>query len=309
MVVVEVGTQPAVAEVLPETDVVQFFAVFIAGAEVTGIQIIAHGHVVLLREAIPGKGHLTVVFVEVFRIAQPVRSTAKCVLRQLRQSGPRLGNVKRQCPKGHQVPPYPQGQGFVITAFDTAAVNRPAVAHPPRSLTGDKHGPIGTVAEVRGATAADLVTHRPWPGQVGNAGSIDGKCLHAAILLFYPYIQLPGNGIVNVLNTERPRGDLGFIQHPALLGDHHFGVGSCHACHFGGITTQVRRQHAVIGDQADAGKAKAVKDVGIQEVFTQGKLRPKGRNSLVGVVAAPVPAIARALTIAPMIQPRLPVGT
>ena len=117
--------------------------------------------------------------------------------------------------------------------------------------------------------AGQFEAHGAGPCEVGNARRLDGKGRHAAILLFNPNIQGAGNGVIEVANAKRPRRHQCFIEHAALLADHHLGIGPGNTNHFRRIATQVGRQLVVIGVECNTGKAEAVEQVRIQVVLTQ----------------------------------------
>ena len=81
------------------------------------------------------------------------------------------------------------------------------------------------VPPLRRFARRQLVTHRTRPRQIRNVGGVHLELLHATVLLFDTHVQLAGNCIIDVLNAERPRRYLRFIQHAPLLADHHLGVG------------------------------------------------------------------------------------
>ncbi|MNT56649.1 hypothetical protein D3C71_1742290 [compost metagenome] len=72
VVVVEIGTQPQIAELLVKGDGVHLLAAVGACTVAARIQVFAHRHIVALREAVAGKGHLAVVVVKALGIAQAV---------------------------------------------------------------------------------------------------------------------------------------------------------------------------------------------------------------------------------------------
>ncbi|SVK47090.1 Uncharacterised protein [Acinetobacter baumannii] len=154
-----------------------------------------------------------------------------------------------------------------------------------------------------------LVTHRARARQVRNVGGVHLELLHTAVLLFDAHVQLAGNGVVDVLNAERPRRHLRFIQHAPLLADHHLGVGFRHAGHFRRIAAQVGRQHAVVGSQTDAGKAQAVENVGVQVILPHRQPRTQRRDRPIGVIAAPVELfVSRLRRSGLVVEVGLPVG-
>ena len=165
------------------------------------------------------------------------------------------------------------------------------------------------VPPLRRFARRQLVTHRTRPRQIRNVGGVHLELLHATVLLFDTHVQLAGNCIIDVLNAERPRRYLRFIQHAPLLADHHLGVGFRHAGHFRRIAAQVGRQHAVVGSQTDAGKAQAVENVGVQVILTHRQPRTQRRDRPVGVIAAPVELfIGRLRRTGLMVEVGLPVG-
>ncbi|VUX11953.1 Uncharacterised protein [Escherichia fergusonii] len=84
-------------------------------------------------------------------------------------------------------------------------------------------------------------------------------------------MQRTGDGIAQILNTERPRRYLGFVNHAAHLADGHFRRGVRHPGNIGGVAAQIRRQHLVVGADAAADIVKAVEDIGVKVIFAERK--------------------------------------
>ncbi|MNJ45599.1 hypothetical protein D3C77_407010 [compost metagenome] len=140
---------------------------------------------------------------------------------------------------------------------------------------------------VGGFTGGQLVAHRAWTGEVGDAGGVHLKFLDAAVLLFDAHIKLARDRIVKVLDTKRARRHLGVIEHPALLANHHPRVGAGHAADFRGIAPEVGGQHVVVAAQVDAGVAKAAEQVRVQVVFADDQVRAQRRHGAQRIKTAP----------------------
>ncbi|MOA34285.1 hypothetical protein D3C78_1556510 [compost metagenome] len=110
-------------------------------------------------------------------------------------------------------------------------------------------------------TCVKLVTNAAWTRQIRNIGRIDFVFLYGAILLLNSHIKFTRYRAIQVLNRKWACCNLCFIEHASLLGNRHFGVSFCHTSDFRRITTQIRRQHIVIGDHACTHKAEAIEQI------------------------------------------------
>ncbi|GDG91556.1 hypothetical protein BvCmsKKP036_02030 [Escherichia coli] len=84
-------------------------------------------------------------------------------------------------------------------------------------------------------------------------------------------MQGAGNGVAQILNTERPRRNLGFINDAAHLADGHFCRGVRHPGNIRGVAAQIGRQHLVVGADAAADIVKAVENIGVEVIFAERK--------------------------------------
>ena len=116
-----------------------------------------------------------------------------------------------------------------------------------------------------------FIAHLALTGQERHRGGADVVFLYLAVLLFNTHMQGPGDGIAQILNTERPRRHLGFINHAAHLADGHFCRGVCHPGNIGGVATQIGRQHLVVGADAAADIVKAVENIGVKVILAERK--------------------------------------
>ena len=116
-----------------------------------------------------------------------------------------------------------------------------------------------------------LIAHLAGAGQERHRGGVDVIFLHLAVLFFNADVQCTGDRIAKILDAERPRRNLRFVNHAAHLADGHFRGGVRHAGDIRRIAAQIRRQHLIVGADTATHVVKAVENIRIKVVFAKAK--------------------------------------
>lgn len=116
-----------------------------------------------------------------------------------------------------------------------------------------------------------FIAHLAGASQERHRGGVDVIFLHLTVLFFNADMQRTGDRIAKILDAERPRRDLGFVDDAAQLADGHFRGGVRHAGDIRRIAAQIRRQHLIVGADTATHVVKAVENIRIQVVFAKAK--------------------------------------
>lgn len=127
------------------------------------------------------------------------------------------------------------------------------------------------------AAQRHLVAHHAGARQEGNRCGVNVKLLGLTVLLFHGDVQRTGNGLVEILNTERSCGHLRFIQYAPLPGDFDFCIRARNAHDLRRIAAQFRRQLLIVRNDAGTDIVKAVENIGLEIAFAQRKFGPERR--------------------------------
>ncbi|SUG81818.1 Uncharacterised protein [Salmonella enterica subsp. enterica] len=113
--------------------------------------------------------------------------------------------------------PLPSATALIVAFSNCAAIERPAVGDPPRSFRRGECAGNGVMIPVLRAAQRHLVAHHAGARQEGNRCGVNVKLLGLTVLLFHGDVQRTGNGLVEILNTERSCGPPAFhtVRAPA----------------------------------------------------------------------------------------------
>ncbi|MNN76431.1 hypothetical protein D3C81_1928090 [compost metagenome] len=88
-----------------------------------------------------------------------------------------------------------------------------------------------------GPPGDQLITHLPWPGQVGHRRGGNAELTLLAILFGNGHIQRAANSAVQALNAERARRDGTVIHFASLLGHRNSRIAIGHPDDFRGVVS------------------------------------------------------------------------